>query len=108
MVFYFKNVCYNGHIRGEDMQNKKSYIESEKDKKYFVRRLNIIGGQIKGVTKMIEEERSYDEVLIQLAALTTSLKTTGRNILENYMTNNIKSANKKEIEEAINLFNKLV
>ena len=90
------------------MQTKKSFIASEKDKKYFVRRLNIIIGQIKGVNKMIEEERSYEEVLIQLAALTNSLKTTSRNILENYMTNNLNSSNKKEIEEAINLFNKLV
>ena len=90
------------------MQNKKSFIASEKDKKYFIRRLNIIGGQIQGVNKMIEEERSYEEVLIQLAALTSSIKTTGRNILENYMANNIKTSNKKEIDEAINLFNKLV
>ena len=90
------------------MQNKKSYIASEKDKKYFVRRLNIIKGQIDGVNKMINDERSYEEVLIQLAALTSSLKTTGRNILENYMANNIKTSNKKEIDEAINLFNKLV
>ena len=108
MVFYFINVCYNGHIRGGNMQNKKSFIASEKDKKYFIRRLNIIGGQIQGVNKMIEEERSYEEVLIQLAALTSSIKTTGRNILENYMANNIKTSNKKEIDEAINLFNKLV
>ena len=90
------------------MQNKKSFIASEKDKKYFVRRLNIIKGQIEGVNKMINDERSYEDVLIQLAALTSSLKTTGRNILENYMANNIKSANKKEIDEAISLFNKLV
>ena len=108
MVFYFGNVCYNGHIRGVNMQNQKSYIASEKDKKYFIRRLNIIKGQIDGVNKMINDERSYEEILIQLAALTSSLKTTGRNILENYMTNNIKTSNKKEIEEAINLFNKLV
>ena len=90
------------------MENKKSSIVSEKDKKYFIRRLNIVGGQINGVTKMIEEGRSYEEVLIQLAALTASLKTTGRNILENYMINNIKTTSKKEIEEAINLFNKLI
>lgn len=89
------------------MQNKKSFIADEKDKKYFVRRLNIIKGQMDGVNKMIMDERSYEEVLIQLAALTASLKTTGRNILENYMANHINTANKKEIEEAINLFNKL-
>ena len=108
MVFYFGNVCYNGHIRGEDMQNKKSFIASEKDKKYFIRRLNIIGGQIQGVNKMIEEERSYEEVLIQLGALTNSLRGVGQNILENYMKNNLDKKNKKEIDETINLMNKLV
>ncbi len=90
------------------MKKIQNTIKNEDDKKLFVKRLNIIGGQIKGLAGMIEEERSYEEVLIQLAALTNSLKTVGRNILENYMVNNLEGVNKKEIEEIINLFNKLV
>ena len=90
------------------MANKKSYIVSENDQKYFVKRLNIIGGQINGLTKMINEERSYEEVLIQLAAVTSSLKTLGKKILENYMKCNIKNISQKEIDDIVNLLNKLV
>lgn len=90
------------------MENKKNYIKTETDKKYFIKRLNIISGQIKGLTEMIENEREYEDVLIQLGALTNSLRTVGRNILENYMKNNLESKNKQEVEEIIKLFNKLV
>ena len=83
-------------------------IKDDNDKKYFTRRLNVIGGQIKGLTGMIEEERSYEEILIQLGALTNSLKTVGISILENYMRNNLDGKNQKEIDEIVNLYNKLV
>lgn len=83
-------------------------ITNEVDKKYFIKRLNIIGGQIKGLTGMIEGERSYEEVLIQLGALTNSLRGVGINILEDYMKNNLTKDNQKEIEEIMNLYDKLV
>ena len=83
-------------------------ITNEVDKKYFIKRLNIIGGQIKGLTGMIEGERSYEEILIQLGALTNSLKGVGVSILENYMKNNLDKVDQKQIEEIINLYNKLV
>ncbi len=83
-------------------------ITNEVDKKYFIKRLNIIGGQIKGLTGMIEGERSYEEILIQLGALTNSLRGVGINILEDYMKNNLTKDNQKEIEEIMNLYDKLV
>ncbi len=78
------------------------------DKNYFIKRLNIIGGQIRGLAGMIDEERSYEEILIQLGALTNSLKGVGVSILENYMKNNLDKVDQKQIEEIINLYNKLV
>ena len=88
--------------------NKKQSITKVEDKEYFEKRLNIISGQIHGLAEMINNNRSYEEVLIQLSALTNSLKTVGRSILENYMNNNLDVKNQKEIKEVINLFNKLV
>ena len=87
---------------------KYNCIVDEEDKKYFVKRLNIIEGQIRGLAGMINDERSYEEVLIQLGAFTNSLKTLGRDILKNYMTSNLDTKNKKEIEEIVKLYNKLV
>lgn len=77
-------------------------------KVYFTRRLNIIEGQIRGLVGMIDSDRSYEEILIQLGALTNSLKNVGQRILEEYMKSNFKDENKKEIEEVINLLKKLV
>ncbi len=87
---------------------KYNCIVDEEDKKYFVKRLNIIEGQIRGLAGMINDERSYEEVLIQLGAFTNSLKTLGRDILKNYMTSNLDAKNKKEIDEIVKLYNKLV
>lgn len=88
--------------------SKKQSITKVEDKEYFEKRLNIISGQIHGLAEMINNNRSYEEVLIQLSALTNSLKTVGRSVLENYMNNNLDVKNQKEIKEVINLFNKLV
>ena len=78
------------------------------DKTKFVKRLNVIEGQIRGLAGMIESERSYEEVLIQLGALTNSLRSLGTSILENYMQNNLDIKDKKTIEDIINLKDKLV
>lgn len=89
------------------IMNKNSMMKLE-DKKSFTKRLNIIAGQINGLTKMIDSDRNYEDILIQLSALTNSLKSVGRDILANYMNNNISTNDKTEIAEAIKLFNKLV
>ena len=86
---------------------KRNYIK-DGDKTQFIKRLNIVEGQVRGLSGMIESGRSYEEVLIQLGALTNSLRSIGTSILENYMQNNLDIKNKKEIEKIIELKNKLV
>ena len=83
-------------------------IEKEVDKKYFIKRLNIIGGQIKGLSGMVESEREYEEVLIQLVAITNSLKTVGNKLIESYMKNNTSINKTQEMKDVMNLLNKLV
>ena len=87
---------------------KNKDLMSTENKLYFTKRLNIIEGQIRGLTGMIDSNRSYEEILIQLGALTNSLKSVGQNILAEYMKSHFKDENKKEIEEVINLLTKLV
>lgn len=83
-------------------------IDKEVDKKYFIKRLNIIGGQIKGLSGMVESEREYEEVLIQLVAITNSLKTVGNKLIESYMKNNTSINKTQEMKDVMNLLNKLV
>lgn len=89
------------------MAKNKVCIKNENDKKYLIRRLNIICGQIKGVNKMIEDSRCYEDIIIELKALNNSLKGVNKKVLESYMTNCLGESSKKEVEEIIKLYDKL-
>lgn len=78
----------------------------------YTKRLNRIEGQVRGINKMINTDRHCDEILIQIAAVTKSLKSLGQELLENHMktcmVNDIKNNNLDSIDEVMELFRKLV
>ena len=87
---------------------KKQTKRSEPEKKIVNNRLNRIEGQIRGVKKMIEEDRYCDDVLIQLSAIDKSIKSLANHILENHMYNcvynDLEKGNYEIIDEVVNLF----
>ncbi|WP_422444008.1 metal-sensitive transcriptional regulator [Thermoanaerobacterium sp. DL9XJH110] len=62
--------------------NSCSYHESRDD---LLRRLKKIEGQIKGIQKMIEEEKYCVDILIQIAAVRAALNKVGLIILEDHI-----------------------
>ena len=42
------------------------------------------GGQVQGVEKMIEEDRDVAEILQQISAASSALRSVGRTVLEDY------------------------
>ena len=52
------------------------------EKKAVEKRLKKIEGQIRGIIKMIENEKSCEEVLIQISSAKSALHKTGQVILE--------------------------
>lgn len=87
--------------------NKKTYRNND-EKKTINNRLNRIEGQIRGIKKMIDEDRYCDDVLIQLSAVDKSIKSLANHILENHMyncvLNDIDKGNLEIIDEIVNLF----
>ena len=87
---------------------RKPTKRSEGEKKIINNRLNRIEGQVRGVKKMIEEDRYCDDVLIQLSALNKSIKSLANHILENHMytcvLNDLEKGNYEIIDEVVNLF----
>lgn len=83
----------------------------EEDKKYIIKRLSTIEGQVRGIKKMVEEDRYCDDILIQISAINNSLKTLATEILKNHLetcvTEEIKKDNKKIIEELIHLIRRI-
>jgi CsoR family transcriptional regulator, copper-sensing transcriptional repressor len=56
-----------------------------KDKDALVKRLHRIEGQVRGVEKMVEEDRYCIDILTQIAAVNTALESLAFKILEEHV-----------------------
>jgi DNA-binding FrmR family transcriptional regulator len=57
------------------------------DVEAVVKRLKRIEGQIRGLMKMIEDDKSCEEILIQISSAKSALHKTGQAILEGHLHN---------------------
>jgi DNA-binding FrmR family transcriptional regulator len=64
------------------MTETHGYVE---DKAALVRRLHRIEGQVRGVERMVEEERYCIDILTQIAAVTTALESVAYEILDDHV-----------------------
>lgn len=95
--------------------SKKKYLDEERDsdeKLNYIKRLNRVEGQVRGISKMIVDDRYCEDVLIQIAAINKALKSLGQEMLSNHMRTcmceEIKNGHDESIDEVMNLFRKLV
>lgn len=87
---------------------KKKTKRSLSEKKLIINRLNRIGGQIKGITKMVENDEYCNDILIQLSAVKNSVKSLSSHILENHLfscvSRDLENGEIDTIDELISLF----
>ena len=78
-------------------------------KQQIVARLKRIVGQARGICKMIEEDRSCEEVAVQLAALKAAIAQVGITFACDHLTECMAAelAAGKEVEEVKNRFAKI-
>ncbi|HLQ82622.1 MAG TPA: metal-sensing transcriptional repressor [Pseudogracilibacillus sp.] len=65
----------------------ESYMKtpkSEEEKKRLVNRLKRVEGQVRGIQKMIEEDRYCIDVMIQINAINAALNKVGENLLTHH------------------------
>lgn len=77
------------------------------DKKKMINRINRAEGQLRGITKMIEEDRDCRDVVIQLAAVKASVeKVIHLMVTENLLNCVIEDGeevSREKLEEALDL-----
>jgi CsoR family transcriptional regulator, copper-sensing transcriptional repressor len=56
-----------------------------KDKEALIKRLHRIEGQVRGVEKMVEQDRYCIEILTQIAAVNTALEAVAFKILDEHV-----------------------
>jgi CsoR family transcriptional regulator, copper-sensing transcriptional repressor len=59
------------------------YIEAD-SKGAMVKRLHRIEGQVRGIERMVEEERYCIDILTQIGAVTTALESLAQRLLEDH------------------------
>ena len=85
------------------------------DKDALVKRLHRIEGQVRGVERMLEEDRYCIDVLTQIAAVTTALESVAFKILDDHVNHCVAGAlvsgdpaqaaeKSKELLEAVHRF----
>lgn len=88
----------------------KTKVRTKEEKKDLIHRLNRIEGQVRGIIKMIEENRYCGDILIQLSAIDKSIKSLANVILDNHMHSclieNIENKNYQVVDEIVDLFKK--
>jgi CsoR family transcriptional regulator, copper-sensing transcriptional repressor len=57
---------------------------SEQEKQSMINRLKRVEGQVRGIQKMIEDDRYCVDVLIQLSAIQAALKKVGLSLMERH------------------------
>ena len=77
------------------------------DKKSYINRLSRLEGQIRGISKMLEEDRSCQDVVTQLSAVKAGIdKVIALMVTENLMTCVVEENTKEQrdkVEQALKL-----
>lgn len=81
-------------------QKKPLMPRTNVEKANLVNRLKRIEGQIRGIQKMIEEDRYCVDILIQINAANNALKKVGMNVLERHTHHCVSGAIKSGDGEA--------
>ena len=87
------------------------------DKEALVRRLHRIEGQVRGIERMIEEDRYCIDVLTQISAVTTALESLAFVVLDDHVNHCVADAlasgdqaaaeeKSKELLEAVHRFSR--
>ena len=87
-------------------------VRNEKEKHYLDGRLNRVIGQLGGVKRMIDEDRYCEDVLMQLSAIDSAVKSISTYILEQHMrgcvVRDIKSGEEGSVDEVLMLFKRFM
>lgn len=78
------NKCEHCHVAGE-ANSERIKQRSEKQKQALVTRLNRVEGQIRGIKGMVEKDIYCDDILNQVSAVQSALKSISKLILEGHM-----------------------
>ena len=89
-------------------QPRKAHGVDPKIKAANLTRLKRIEGQVRGLARMIEEDRYCPQILTQIAAVHEALRAVGRELMRNHLRHCISHAARTDSEEAQAIYDEFV
>ena len=96
------------HDAEEGDESRKAVAVDPDAKARNVRRLRLIEGQVRGLQKMVEEDRYCADILMQISSVHEALRSVGRELMRNHIKHCATSAFAHGAETAEPMYDELV
>ena len=73
-----------------------------------LKRLRRIEGQVRGLQKMIEDDRYCADVMVQISSVTEALRAVGRELMRNHLKHCAKAAIRGDDDKASAMYDEIV
>lgn len=73
-------------------------VRNEEEKKNIIHRLSRIEGQVRGISQMIEEDRAYDDVVMQMLSAVNALKGLSNHMIQEHIIDILPKLNSEQAE----------
>jgi DNA-binding FrmR family transcriptional regulator len=90
------------------MANKKAVAVDAGIKERNLKRLRRIEGQVRGVQRMVEEDRYCADIMMQLSSVQEALRGVGRELMRNHLKHCASTAIRSSDAEANEMYDELI
>ena len=88
--------------------NRKAVAVDADARDRNLKRLRRIEGQVRGLQKMVEEDRYCADIMTQISSVQEALRSVGRELMRNHLKHCAASAIESSPEEAESMYDELI
>jgi DNA-binding FrmR family transcriptional regulator len=100
--------CGCGCSTETDAEGRRAVAVDADAKERNRKRLRRIEGQVRGIQKMVEEDRYCADIMTQISSVHEALRAVGRELMRNHLKHCATSALRGTPEEAAGMYDELV
>ena len=95
-------------VSGDDVDGRRAVAVDGDVKERNLKRLRRIEGQVRGLQKMVDEDRYCADILTQISSVHEALRAVGRELMRNHLKHCASSALRGTPAEAESMYDELV
>ena len=91
-----------------DHTGRKAVAVDPDSKEKNLKRLRRIEGQVRGLHRMVEEDRYCADIMTQISSVNEALRAVGRELMKNHLRHCAATAIRSSDDEAAAMYNEIV